>query len=45
VELVDALAKRQREDGSWVNTTRRWYEGDPNLCTGYALIALHYARP
>ena len=45
IDLVEALAHRQRDDGSWVNTAKRWYEGDPNLCTGYALIALHYARP
>lgn len=45
VELVDALSRRQRPDGSWVNEARRWYEGDPNLCTGYSLIALSFCRP
>lgn len=44
-ELVDELAARQRDDGSWVNTTDRWYEGDPNLVTAYALLALSYAHP
>ncbi|MGB9689285.1 prenyltransferase/squalene oxidase repeat-containing protein [Thermogutta sp.] len=44
-ELFEALAKRQREDGSWVNTADRWMEGDPNLVTAYALLALSYCRP
>lgn len=44
-ELTAALAKRQRPDGSWVNETDRWMEGDPNLVTGYALMALAYTRP
>jgi squalene-hopene/tetraprenyl-beta-curcumene cyclase len=39
-ELVDALAKRQNTDGSWVNPQDRWYEGDPNLVTAYSLLAL-----
>ena len=29
-ELTDALAKRQRKDGSWVNDKDQWMEGDPN---------------
>lgn len=44
-ELAEALASRQLEDGSWVNTERRWLEGDPNLVTAYALLALTYCRP
>jgi squalene-hopene/tetraprenyl-beta-curcumene cyclase len=43
--ITAALAKRQRPDGSWVNDTDRWMEGDPNLVTGYALMALAYCRP
>ena len=31
-------------DGSW-STTPSWMEGDPNLVTGYALMALSYCRP
>lgn len=42
-ELIDALVTRQREDGSWANQSERWYEGDPNLATCYALIALQHA--
>ena len=44
-ELFEALARRQREDGSWVNNADRWMEGDPNLVTAYALLALSYCRP
>lgn len=43
-ELVDELASRQQADGSWVNEDARWLEGDPNLVTGYALLALAYCR-
>lgn len=43
-DLLAALAKRQRPDGSWVNPTDRWMEGDPNLVTGYALMALSYTK-
>jgi squalene-hopene/tetraprenyl-beta-curcumene cyclase len=44
-DLTAALAKRQRPDGSWVNEVDRWMEGDPNLVTGYALMALAYCKP
>lgn len=44
-ELVAELARRQRDDGSWLNDNNRWLEGDPNLVTGYALLALSYCRP
>jgi squalene-hopene/tetraprenyl-beta-curcumene cyclase len=45
-DLLNALAKRQRPDGSWVNETDRWLEGDPNIVTGYALMALsHLKKP
>lgn len=43
-ELVRELAQRQAADGSWVNRHDRWYEGDPNLVTGYALLALSHCR-
>jgi squalene-hopene/tetraprenyl-beta-curcumene cyclase len=42
-DLIDALAERQRSDGSFVNETDRWMEGDPTLVTGYALMALQHA--
>jgi len=44
-ELVDALATRQDPSGSWVNKADNFMEGDPNLVTSYALLALAYARP
>ncbi len=42
-DLVDRLIALQRTDGSWVNESDRWMEGDPVLVTCYALIALQYA--
>jgi squalene-hopene/tetraprenyl-beta-curcumene cyclase len=44
-ELVAELAKRQQSNGSWLNETPRWLEGNPNLVTGYTLLALSYAKP
>ena len=43
-DLVSALAKRQNPDGSWVNPADRFMEGDANLVTAYALLALSYTR-
>jgi squalene-hopene/tetraprenyl-beta-curcumene cyclase len=44
-ELVAALSKRQLPEGGWVNPADRFMEGDPNLVTAYALLALAYTRP
>jgi len=44
-ELVAELASRQQKNGSWVNENSRWLEGDGNLVTSYALLALSYCRP
>ncbi len=44
-ELIAELAKRQQKNGSWINDNARWMEGDANLVTGYALLALSHARP
>ena len=44
-DILAALAKRQQPDGSWVNPTDRWMEGDPALVTGYALMALSHCKP
>jgi squalene-hopene/tetraprenyl-beta-curcumene cyclase len=41
-EIVAALAKRQQREGGWVNPADRFMEGDPNLVTAYALLALAY---
>jgi squalene-hopene/tetraprenyl-beta-curcumene cyclase len=42
-DIINALAKRQRADGSWANDNH-WMEADPNLVTGYALMALSYCK-
>lgn len=39
-EITEALLKRQKPDGSWVNEVKEESEGDPALVTGYALSAL-----
>ena len=44
-ELVEELASKQQTNGSWTNDKSRWLEGDPNLVTGYVLLALAYCRP
>jgi squalene-hopene/tetraprenyl-beta-curcumene cyclase len=44
-ELVEHLARLQQESGAWVNMNERWMEGDPNLATGYVLLALSYCKP
>ncbi len=44
-DIVHALATRQRSDGSWINDKDQWMEGDPNLVSGYALMALSYCKP
>lgn len=43
-DLLGALAKRQKTDGSWVNQ-QHWMEGNPQLVTGYALMTLSYCKP
>jgi squalene-hopene/tetraprenyl-beta-curcumene cyclase len=43
-DLITQLAAIQNQDGSWTNKTDRWYEGDANLVTAYALLALSYCQ-
>jgi squalene-hopene/tetraprenyl-beta-curcumene cyclase len=43
-ELTAAIAKRQRADGSWMNEQDHWMESDPELVTGYALMALSHCK-
>lgn len=44
-ELVAKLSELQNDDGSWLNSMNdRWLEADPNLVTGYALLALSYCN-
>jgi squalene-hopene/tetraprenyl-beta-curcumene cyclase len=44
-ELTNHLLSLQKENGSWVNAEKRWYEGDPNMATAYALLTLAYTAP
>jgi len=44
-DLASRLAELQRKNGSWVNKSPRWFEGNPNLATAYALLALSYCDP
>ncbi len=44
-DLVATLAAQQNEDGSWVNKNGKFMEGDGNLVTAYALLALSYCQP
>ena len=44
-DLTRRLAELQRDDGSWTNPADRWFEGDPNLVTAYAMLALKYCEP
>jgi squalene-hopene/tetraprenyl-beta-curcumene cyclase len=44
-ELAAELYRRQQANGSWVNENDRWLEGNPDLVTSYALLALSYCRP
>ena len=39
-ELAAKLISLQKPDGSFVNPVDRWWEGDPDLVTAYALRAL-----
>jgi squalene-hopene/tetraprenyl-beta-curcumene cyclase len=39
-DLALKLIDLQQADGSWVNTSGRWWEKDPTLVTAYALRAL-----
>lgn len=41
-DLIAELAKSQLENGSWVNTEKRWNEGDPSLATAFAMLALSH---
>ena len=43
-ELLTELASRQKSDGAWVNKNGKWLEGEANLATGFALLALSYCK-
>jgi len=42
-EFVEKLLSLQREDGSWVNVSNRFWEGDPALVTAYSVLTLRKA--
>ncbi len=44
-DLFRAIEKKQAKDGTWSNATDRWMEGDPNVVTGYVLMALSHCKP
>jgi squalene-hopene/tetraprenyl-beta-curcumene cyclase len=44
-EISAALARHQRDDGSWVNDAGNWMEGNPRLVSGYALMTLAHTKP
>jgi squalene-hopene/tetraprenyl-beta-curcumene cyclase len=45
-ELLDAVKKKQKDDGSFENKTDRAFgEADPNLATAFAILTLSYVKP
>ena len=45
-DLFEALKKRQRPDGSWINEGDRAFgESNPELATAFALLSLSYCQP
>jgi squalene-hopene/tetraprenyl-beta-curcumene cyclase len=44
-DLSTAIISRQREDGAWKNANDRWMEGETDLATAYALLALASCLP
>jgi squalene-hopene/tetraprenyl-beta-curcumene cyclase len=45
IDLSEHLMAIQKENGSWVNENSQYMENDPNLVTGYALLALALCVP
>jgi squalene-hopene/tetraprenyl-beta-curcumene cyclase len=43
-DVTASLLARQRKDGSWQNDTAAWMETNPELCTAYGLLTLHYCK-
>ena len=44
-EMAIKFVETQREDGSWINASARWWENDPVLVSAYALISLNMITP
>ena len=43
-DITTVILSTQQSNGSWVNDNPRWLEGDANLVTSYALLALSYGQ-
>jgi len=43
VELIRKIVAQQKSDGSWINSQRRWLEGDPDYVTGLTVLTLQKA--
>ena len=43
-EIADELIANQQQDGSWVNSDKRWMENNAVLTTGYALMIFGYCK-
>lgn len=43
-ELARKLISLQKPDGSWSNENNRFWEGDPVLCTSFAMLVLELCR-
>ncbi len=43
-DLFDALAARQKPDGTWANDNKAYLENQPELATAFAVLALGYCR-
>jgi len=44
-EMSARLLALQKADGSWANDNNRFWEGDPVLCTSFAMICLELVTP
>jgi squalene-hopene/tetraprenyl-beta-curcumene cyclase len=44
LDLFNALKKRQRDDGSWSNSNKEYFENNPDLATAFALLAISYCQ-
>jgi squalene-hopene/tetraprenyl-beta-curcumene cyclase len=44
-DLAGQLFQTQQENGAWLNKSDRWFEGNPDLATSFALMSLKYCEP
>jgi squalene-hopene/tetraprenyl-beta-curcumene cyclase len=42
-DLIGKLISLQRQDGTWLNTADRWYEGNPHYITALAVLSMQSA--